>query len=115
MSELQETSGGITEADRGIIRKRFRDEINKTNGEILRMQPPTIRRDEGTGAPARPLLYLQGMNGDKKLPWQLRELAASEQREIIAVTFDKLVGSTNAIPTAAIDPEKNDVPEVDKI
>ncbi|MBA3724675.1 MAG: hypothetical protein H0W89_07385 [Candidatus Levybacteria bacterium] len=65
-------------------------------GEILRYKPESIRIDSSTGEKVMPLFYVQGINGDSKLPWTLEALAKEDQREIIAISYtDKLKGSTS--------------------
>jgi hypothetical protein len=93
----------------------FGSEELKISGEIMQVIPEHIRTDLGTEEPVRPLLYIQGMNGDDKLPWSLKTLAEIEQRPIIAIKYDSLNGTSEVVPTALIDHEKNDVPEVDNL
>lgn len=90
---------------------------DKLHGEIVSYPttPERIRKDRGTGEPVRPLIYVQGMHGDEKLPWTLKTFAEVEQRQIIALKYDSLIGSSKIVPTAAVNPEENALPEIDNI
>lgn len=69
-------------------------------GEILRYKAENTRIDPSTGEKVQPLLFVQGINGDGKLPWTLEKLAKEQQRDIIAVRYkDKLKGSASTLET----------------
>lgn len=91
-----------------------KETIPLRSGELLRYRPSSIRKDADTGEPAKPLLFVQGINGDARLPKVLEALAEEEQREIIAVTYPHILeGSTKRVTVPGIDSTANAVPEID--
>jgi pimeloyl-ACP methyl ester carboxylesterase len=84
------------------------------HGEIMKVTPAIIRIDQSTGEKVRPLLFVQGIKGDKKLPWTLEAFAAEDQREVVAVNYtDKLKGSGNPVEMPGLDATTNTITEMD--
>ncbi|MDB5179012.1 MAG: alpha/beta hydrolase fold [Patescibacteria group bacterium] len=71
------------------------DTLEFAHGEVLRYRPERIRIDPSTGEPAIPLVFVQGINGDQKLPWSLATFAEEDQREVIGLRY------TGKLPGAA--------------
>ncbi len=56
-------------------------------GEIIRFTPSVIRTDVTTDEPVAPLLYIQGMNGDRKLEHIMLYWAQHDQRQVMGLRY----------------------------
>lgn len=67
-------------------------------GQILRYNPPEVRLDEATGEPVIPLVYFQGINGDRSLPAVIQALGERDKRPVIGIRYKgKLQGSSKLV------------------
>ncbi len=70
------------------------EQYSLDNGEVLRFTPEVVRRDEVTGEPVAPVVYVQGMNGNGKLANIMGYLAGHDQRQVIAVRYNEKVSTS---------------------
>jgi hypothetical protein len=78
-------------------RQDFLDAQGVKKGEILQFQPEVTRTDLSTGEAVIPLLFIQGMGGDNRLPQDLQSLAKVEQRMVIGLQYGRLTGSAELV------------------
>jgi pimeloyl-ACP methyl ester carboxylesterase len=73
------------EADRVTEVERNGEAV--VGGEVVRYVPEFIRKDEATGEPATPLLFVRGMGAAEADEWYLKEIAELDQRPVVGVTY----------------------------
>lgn len=67
-------------------------------GQILHYNPQEVRLDEATGEPVIPLVYFQGINGDRDLPAVMQTLGERDKRPVIGIRYmGKLQGSSKRV------------------
>jgi hypothetical protein len=82
-------------------------------GEVIRLTPQVVRLDESTGEPVVPLLFVQGMGSEDKLPVQMRALIEHEQREMIGLQYQgRFQGDARLVNIEGLD---GAVPEIDAL
>ncbi len=87
------------------------ERIEFGRGEIVKIIPDHIRLDESTGEPAPPLVVVQGIGEDERLPWTLHAFAQADERVVIGVKYPgKLEGSAKLVEAPAVNTQ---VPEID--
>jgi hypothetical protein len=84
-------------------RQDFLDAQGVKKGEAFLFQPEVTRTDPSTGEAVIPLLFVQGMGGDSRLPKDLQSLAQVEQRMVIGLQYGQLTGSAELVEAENLD------------
>jgi pimeloyl-ACP methyl ester carboxylesterase len=94
------------EADQKTTEERTEIE----GGEVIRYVPEFVRKDEGTGEDALPLVFVRGMGAAEALPWYLKELAQTEQRAVIGIQYGgRLKGSARTVESEEIEGSASEI------
>lgn len=88
--DMAELRGRLDNEER---QRNARERLAQHGAEIVASAPSSVRLDESTGEPILPLIYIPGLGGDGKLPYHVKRLAETGQRQVVALSYGGRLGT----------------------